>query len=553
MDLNPRHLTLSTLFAGRLFRIPEYQRAYAWETPQRADLFRDIRDARAQQQEHFMATVVSQARERRRIGADEFQAVDIVDGQQRLTTLVVLFKAIEKALDAEQPIQAKVKREIGELLVKGDEHSLVLLQTNHEGSTVFTRYMRDGAAGVVDGSTAAEQNLINAIDECERFVGQWAQNDDLIELVALLRNRFSLIYHELADESIVYRVFEVLNSRGLDVKWIDKLKSQLMALIFEHTEHDHRPELLREMQTIWQAIYRRLGLRTDLGDEALRFAGTWRLAERRNRLCSEEDAARSLMVSAGTQIKTIYDTARFLQSVVEAVHELDANVRLRAVTQVAHVRFLAVAIVLRHFDDETKTRLLTEWEKVSFRVFGIYGADSRHKVGEYLRLGYDVMAKNIPAEEILASITHLGCDYPIDRVLKEVDWSESYDSWQEQLRYLLYRYDEYLAKKAKQHLDTVEWKKIWAAEPSRSIEHIQPRSSGMRYVNHLGNLTMLPPRVNSALKDSSPLDKSGTYAYAGLRGTADVGRLIQQERGWNERMVKARAAEIEQFIREEWG
>ena len=39
----------------------------------------------------------------------------------------------------------------------------------------------------------------------------------------------------------------------------------------------------------------------------------------------------------------------------------------------------------------------------------------------------------------------------------------------------------------------------------------------------------------------------------GLRGTADIGRLKYQERGWNEHTVKARATEIEQFIREEWG
>lgn len=553
MDLNPRHLTLSTLFAGRLFRIPEYQRAYAWESPQRTDLFRDIRDAYAHQQEHFMATVVSQARDRRRIGADEFQAVDVVDGQQRLTTLVILFKAIEKALDPNTAVQAKVKREIGELLVKGDDHSLVLLQTNHEGSTVFTRYMRDGDPGATDGSTAAEQNLLDAIGECERFVGQWTQNIDLIELVALLRNRFSLIYHELADESIVYRVFEVLNSRGLDVKWIDKLKSQLMALIFEQTEQTNRPELLREMQTIWQAIYRRLGLRTDLGDEALRFAGMWRLSERRNRMCSQEEAARSLLVSAGTQIKSIYEATHFLRSVVDAVYELDANVRLRAVTQVAHVRFLAVAIVLRGFEEGTKARLLSEWEKVSFRVFGLHGADSRYKVGEYLRLGYDVLAKNLSVEEVLAAVTNLGVDYPIERVLNEVDWSESYDGWQEELRYLLYRYDEYLAKKEGQHLEPVEWQKIWATEPSRSIEHIQPRSSELRYVNHLGNLTMLPPRVNSSLNDDSPIDKAARYAFVGLRGTADVGRTILHGKGWNERMVKERAKQIEQFIREEWG
>lgn len=43
-----------------------------------------------------------------------------------------------------------------------------------------------------------------------------------------------MIYHQIDDELVVYRVFETLNSRGLNVKWIGKTKSQLMALIFEY-------------------------------------------------------------------------------------------------------------------------------------------------------------------------------------------------------------------------------------------------------------------------------------------------------------------------------
>jgi hypothetical protein len=44
MRLDPKHLTLQGLLQGRLFRIPYYQRAYAWETKQRSDLFDDIRE-----------------------------------------------------------------------------------------------------------------------------------------------------------------------------------------------------------------------------------------------------------------------------------------------------------------------------------------------------------------------------------------------------------------------------------------------------------------------------------------------------------------------------
>ena len=44
MQLNPKHVTLNGLLLGRLFRIPDYQRAYAWEKKQRDDLFNDINE-----------------------------------------------------------------------------------------------------------------------------------------------------------------------------------------------------------------------------------------------------------------------------------------------------------------------------------------------------------------------------------------------------------------------------------------------------------------------------------------------------------------------------
>ena len=224
MQLNPIHLSIAKLLEGRLFRIPDYQRAYSWQTRQRQDLFDDIREAHRSGREHFMATVVALGRENRRIAADEFKAVELVDGQQRVTTIVILLKAIEKRLSEQVEGQSRPKRDLGYLLIKGDEHSLVLLQTNHDSSNVFTSYLRAGVCDERSVVTASDRNLVDAARECEEFVARWAEGDKLIELLATIKNRLSIIYHELADEATVYRVFEVLNSRGLDVKWIDKTK-----------------------------------------------------------------------------------------------------------------------------------------------------------------------------------------------------------------------------------------------------------------------------------------------------------------------------------------
>ncbi len=78
MQLNPMHLKVATLLQSRLFRIPEYQRAYSWGSRQRTDLFNDILEAHRSSREHFMATVVALARDSRTIGADEYRTVQSV-------------------------------------------------------------------------------------------------------------------------------------------------------------------------------------------------------------------------------------------------------------------------------------------------------------------------------------------------------------------------------------------------------------------------------------------------------------------------------------------
>jgi len=552
MLLNPLHLTVAKLLQGRLFRIPDYQRSYSWQQRQRADLFADIWEAHRSGREHFMATLVALARERRVIDADEFGVVELVDGQQRVTTLVILLKALEKALSDEKS-DGRIKTELGTLLVKGDEHNLVLLQTNHDSSDIFAEYVRNGKVKSSAVKTASDRNLVDAIADCERFVEEWQVSASAADLVFTVRNRLSVIYHELGDESTVYRVFEVLNSRGLDVRWIDKTKSQLMASIYEHVEDDgSRAEGLREMQSVWKDIYRSLGLDERLGDEALRFAGTWVRETQANRILSDEDASVEMIRHAGSKLKTIVAAAIWLKTVVGKVIELNRDQRRAAVTRIAHARFLAIAIMLREFDEATEQRLLGAWERVTFRIFTLAGKDTRTKVGDYVRLGYEILANEPSADSIESSLAELGDGYAIDEVIFEDSWDNWYEGWLEEVRYVLYRYEEYVAREEGVKINQSEWAKVWAVDPARSVEHIMPQSSGKSYVHNLGNLAMLPPRVNSSLKDKPPKDKAARYVESGLRATMKVGRDIEGGLRWNREAVLERAARIEAFVRKEW-
>jgi len=138
IEIQPQYITFGKLFHERLFRIPQYQRAYSWQKKHREDLFSDILNTwkAGNDRSHFMATLVGLRRDKRTIITDEYQVIEIVDGQQRITTLIILLKAIAKALDRSQPDEEKTGRELNETLVKPDKASLLFV-VNQRNGTLF--------------------------------------------------------------------------------------------------------------------------------------------------------------------------------------------------------------------------------------------------------------------------------------------------------------------------------------------------------------------------------------------------------------------------------
>lgn len=559
MDIQPQLLSLYRLLNGRLFRIPQYQRAYSWTSEQREDLFGDIERVFARpESSHFMATIVGLRRENRLIGTDEFHLVDVVDGQQRLTTLVILLKAIQQA-SANSASDAAIGTDLGALLVKADEVAPVLLQTNHDTSAHCLTYLRKGTHPAPEtATTTAEYRLLGAMKDCEFFVTKWlASGRKLGDLLALLKNRLQFILHEITDEALVYTVFEVLNSRGLEVSHFDRLKSALMGAAFE-AKTGNAQETIDELHGLWREIYAAVGLRSGVSTEALKFAATLRVPERPNRPLGEEEAVQALRELAGVTAKGIVEVCQWILTVTKAVAALRADRRLHGVTDIGQARLLAVALLLR--DDLSQTErdvLRAAWEKVTFRIYGMFGKDARTKVGDYVRHAWWCTHDRPPTKDVLAGIISIGSDHPIDKAINELRDENCYEAWQAELRYMLFRYEEHLSKERGQKFDNEQWERIWAATAAESIEHIHPQSRGSAtrttsriFVHRLGNLTLLPPGLNSKLGAKDPTKKKDEYLKTGLAIAVDVADRIPT---WDRAAIEKREDEILAWATKEWG
>ena len=131
------------------------------------------------------------------------------------------------------PESSEDRQDLAKTLVKRDGH-LILLQTNNANEYNFNRFIREGISPTkIDIQTHSDRNLASAIQACKKFAQDWKSASDILSLMRLILHRLGFVVFDTEDSRVVYTVFEVLNSRGLAVDWLDKTKSVLMGRMYE--------------------------------------------------------------------------------------------------------------------------------------------------------------------------------------------------------------------------------------------------------------------------------------------------------------------------------
>ncbi|GAA8583610.1 hypothetical protein HpBT295_07590 [Helicobacter pylori] len=212
--------TINDFFAltGTIFSIPVYQRNYTWEEENCEKLLQDIVSISQNKKTHFMGSItyilhyIDDEKSLRQL-----QEYVIIDGQQRVTTIMLLLKAIETKIQNEA-----IKKEIDNLLnLSGQRLRLKPIKSDKEA---FDLVMQN-RSHEIQGVSHIRQNYKFFTKELEKYISKGYRIEEIYG--AFLRLKIVAIGLELGEDDPQV-VFESINATGVQLKGLDLIRNYLM-------------------------------------------------------------------------------------------------------------------------------------------------------------------------------------------------------------------------------------------------------------------------------------------------------------------------------------
>lgn len=271
--------TLANILEGKIFKIPDYQRGYSWEIKQWEDFVHDI-DALIDEEiiNHYTGTIViyqAPNKPTENYGIDRLEIVDIVDGQQRLTTCSLYLSVILRELIKKGEIEYTTKLPI--FLYSGTKSKL---QLNNDTSDYYMDIISNGNSNI-EARSVHQKNLSDAYKFLQSHVfkqlGIREDNgqDYLKNLFDAITRKLNFSFYPIEVESEIGMTFELMNSRGKDLSSLELLKNYLMYWVYRNiNESFEKEEFTKIINKTWKELYINISNCNGNENQCLRIAWT---------------------------------------------------------------------------------------------------------------------------------------------------------------------------------------------------------------------------------------------------------------------------------------
>jgi len=253
LGISAREATIGQLFApGEEMIMPPYQRSYSWGDKEAGDLLGDLREASLAGESHFLGAIVV-------VQPEGAQACEIVDGQQRLTTLTIML-AVLRDLEKDETEKTRIHSLIGDSMrpMLGEEAKW-RLQLNHIDGPFFRAIIQQPGATLKTldepGDSESQRKMTGNAAIFVKTLKDLPSNErrDLFETIA---NSSGVVRTRVDDRDGGYKVFRVLNTRGKAPNAHDIIKTDLFERAgFDVEEADAQSRIWAEHEALLGGSY----------------------------------------------------------------------------------------------------------------------------------------------------------------------------------------------------------------------------------------------------------------------------------------------------------
>jgi hypothetical protein len=551
--LKTESLTIARLFSDpNMFAVPAYQRNYSWTTKEVGQLLEDISAAagiegeQAASPDYFLGTVLlldpgSEA------NRDRAAAVfDVVDGQQRLVTLALLVSVLEQSLDDDAPVKQRLR---SMLEVAGAGGGRILLSV--EEQPYFDNLMV-AARSEPPLDDDDDDNSDVAINTAYRYLEQELSalsQADRLGLAKYIVDWCHVVVIITRDIDRAHLLFTVLNGRGRPLQRKDILKAEVLQAV--------APDQSGDALARWEAASGKLG-----NDFEGLFSHIRTIhSSGRPQIIS---AVRALVRQTGCQAfladvltplaDAFYLVRRFPELPKRSAEHPELAAALTSLNRFGNADWVPPALLaMRRFNDDPQfaTRVVVDIDRLMFLL-------------KLLALGGPRRARRI--NQVISAIS--------SGVAHELD--AAFAITREEARAVhhhlkdIHRRNSGLAKLILMRIeDELGGTPLLLSTTELNLEHVLPQrpsaSSEWRRIfpdperreaciNSLGNLALVPPQVNSKLKN---MEFAGKHAiFTALRTTQTplmrTNEDIIDAPAWTEEYVMAREARLLRVLSRLW-
>ncbi|MCH4607606.1 DUF262 domain-containing protein [Helicobacter pylori] len=560
-------LDLDGVIEKGVFEIPSYQRGYAWQKEQLQDFWNDLEHvSKLGDKFHYMHSLTLRELE------NEFEssAFEIIDGQQRLATSLILLGLLTKTTQNKDPKYSFINLE-------------PILSYKYYGLNEAFRAITEEEKDLERFQTSFyAKNLIEAYEFFQEKISDTPMETLEKMFDALIKKMlFSVV--GLNDNRIdPFSSFETINNRGKDLSTLELFKNRLHFVVHKICDEEDLENLQQEINDTYTRIYHDLRFfKDDHLESFLKHFVAYYYSENskfKERLLDTAFDAHKKYDDLYDEYEKINDLLLYLSyssKVWYFLHTLDDEElrieitpkmrglldKMRCLNALSDNAFLPLLLSLltiqlavrsgseRHYTTQELENLLEYLERFGFLIYGV--ADSKNTAKkEWIRLAFKaiqacrfwgdkITIEDLPTlEKSFFNRQGNSALELLEESIHSKKNTEKWYRWGKALNYLLYEYELHHNPETTLNFDS----------SIESIEHILPQKPDQGYsakekdwaknphiVHALGNLLLIAKNANSSLSNK-PFDEKrkaylkGSYSEKEVAKNASFGVVEIQER-----------------------